>query len=152
MVELTQVAVRSMESSVLMYRGGHEIHLSDTIRKIRIPSDKSKWRVTHQSYTPFDSVLLCLYLCVSFDLLKVSILHLVVRIGLCLLTALSLLVSARLCTSVGIHLLTGCLHDGVQVVDGSIDSRDITTLMSILQLLESLLNRSLLVRSSSQPD
>jgi len=31
---------------------------------------KSKWRVTHQSYTPFDSVLLCLYLCVSFDLLK----------------------------------------------------------------------------------
>ena len=25
---------------------------------------KSKWRITHQSYTPFDSVLLCLYLCV----------------------------------------------------------------------------------------
>ena len=31
---------------------------------------KSKWRVTHQSYTPFDSVLLCLCLCVLFDLLK----------------------------------------------------------------------------------
>ena len=83
MVELTQVAVRSMESSILMYKGGRgkvqvqvvfdtntfwlsqqrmaelfgvtvptinyhldqieqsgEIHLSDTIRKIRIPSDK----------------------------------------------------------------------------------------------------------------
>ena len=26
------------------------------------------------SYTPFDSVLLCFYLCVSFDLLKVGIL------------------------------------------------------------------------------
>ena len=33
-------------------------------------SVKCKWRVTHQSYTPFDSALLCLYLCVSFDLLE----------------------------------------------------------------------------------
>ena len=29
------------------------------------------------SYTPFDSVLLCLYLCVSFDLLEVGILDVV---------------------------------------------------------------------------
>ena len=32
------------------------------------------------SYTPFDSVLLCLYLCVSFDLLEVSILNIVIWI------------------------------------------------------------------------
>ena len=30
------------------------------------------------SYTPFDSVLLYLYLCVSFDLLKVCVLNVVV--------------------------------------------------------------------------
>gem|GEM_PF-5826219 len=29
------------------------------------------------SYTPFDSVLLCLYLCVSFDFLKVCILNII---------------------------------------------------------------------------
>ena len=40
MVELTQVAVRSMESSVLMYRSGHGIHLSDAYKKILLPSDK----------------------------------------------------------------------------------------------------------------
>ena len=34
---------------------------------------KNKWRVTHQSYTPFDNVLLCLYLCISFDLLKYKV-------------------------------------------------------------------------------
>ena len=29
------------------------------------------------SYTPFDSVLLCLYLCVSFDFLEVGVLDVV---------------------------------------------------------------------------
>ena len=41
---------------------------------------KSKWRVTLVSYTPFDSVLLCLYLCVSFNLLEICILHVVISI------------------------------------------------------------------------
>ena len=49
---------------------------------------KSKWRVTHQSYTPFDSVLLCLYLCVLFDLLEVGVLYFVVGVRLGLLSAL----------------------------------------------------------------
>ena len=34
------------------------------------------------SYTPFDSVLLCLYLCVSFDLLEVCILNVVGTVAL----------------------------------------------------------------------
>ena len=29
-----------------------------------------KWRVTHQSYTPFDSVLLCLYLSALLDFIE----------------------------------------------------------------------------------
>ena len=36
------------------------------------------------SYTLFDSVLLCLYLCVSFDLLEVSILDVVILLGVLL--------------------------------------------------------------------
>ena len=74
---------------------------------------KSKWRVTHQSYTPFDSVLLCLYLCVSFDLLKVGILDVVIlwsfllAAGLLVVEGTLLLISTGLRTSLGtlIHLL-----------------------------------------------
>lgn len=36
------------------------------------------------SYTPFDSVLLCLYLCVSFDFFEVSILDVVILLGVLL--------------------------------------------------------------------
>ena len=63
------------------------------------------------SYTPFDSVLLCLYLCVSFDFFEVGVLDIVgfVAAGLlaaCLLTAVEL-VAARLSgsTALLVHLL-----------------------------------------------
>ena len=39
------------------------------------------------SYTPFDSVLLCLYLCVSFNLLEVCVLDVVCLIAACLLAS-----------------------------------------------------------------
>ena len=62
------------------------------------------------SYTPFDSVLLCLYLCVSFDLLEVGILNVVVlrgllAVGLLVVEGTLLLVGAGLGTSLLVHLL-----------------------------------------------
>ena len=61
------------------------------------------------SYTPFDSVLLCLYLCVSFDLLKVSVLDVVILWGLLLLSLLltseGVVLTGLLGTSALIHLL-----------------------------------------------
>ena len=44
-----------------------------------------------------------------------------------------------------VHLLTSCLHNSIEVVDGSIDGSNITSLVSILQLLQCLLDAWLLV-------
>ena len=62
----------------------------------------------------------------------------------CLLTCTRLRASL-LRTSLLIHLLRGSLHDGVEVVDGRVDSGYITTLVGVLQLAESLLDSRFLI-------
>ena len=98
------------------------------------------------SYTPFDSVLLCLYLCVSFDLLEVCVLDVVVSLCavVCARLCTSLSTCARLCAPL-VHLCRSCLHDVVEVGDGGVDGSYVGSLVSVLELLQSLLDARLLV-------
>ena len=92
------------------------------------------------SYTLFDSVLLCLYLCVSFDLLEVCVLNIVRVVGLLttsLLSAVEACAGTWLCSaSLSVHLCACCLHNLVEVVDGGVDGGDVGSLVGILELLE----------------
>ena len=92
--------------------------------------------------TSFDSVLLCLYLCVLLHLLEVGILDVVILLWLLLLSLLlsGIHVGTWLRTCLAVHLGRGCLHDLVEVVDGVVDSCDVAILVSILQGLECTLS------------
>ena len=103
------------------------------------------------SYTPFDSVLLCLYLCVSFDLLKVGVLDgLITTLGVAALISTGIGVGLRACASTWlagllVHLGTGGLPCVVEFGNGGVNGGDVLSLVSILQFLQGTFDGRFLV-------
>ena len=97
--------------------------------------------------------LVCIYLSESFDFLKIGVLYVLVSLAVVLsllaatgVVAVEALACVRLCTAcILIHLCAGCLHYGVEAVDGVVDGCDVTALVCIAELVECVLDVALLV-------
>lgn len=121
-------------------------------QKLVVHPHKNVQRVFFIYIGSFDTPsVLCLFILdyrTLLHFLKVGILDVVVSILTALLACLLTCTRLRtglLRSSLLIHLLRGSLHDGVEVVDGRVDSGYITTLVSVLQLAESLLDSRFLI-------
>ena len=121
-------------------------------QKLVVHPHKNVQRVFFIYIGSFDTPsVLCLFILdyrTLLHFLEVGILDVVVSILTALLACLltcTRLRASLLRTSLLIHLLRGSLHDGVEVVDGRVDSGYITTLVGVLQLAESLLDSRFLI-------
>lgn len=121
-------------------------------QKLVVHPHKNVQRVFFIYIGSFDTPsVLCLFILdyrTLLNFLEVGILDVVVSILTALLACLltcTRLRASLLRTSLLIHLLRGSLHDGVEVVDGRVDSGYITTLVGVLQLAESLLDSRFLI-------
>ena len=81
-----------------------------------------------------------------FTIIEVCVLDVIISLCAVVCARLSTCLStcARLCATL-IHLCRSCLHDVVEVGDGGVDGSHVGSLVSVLELLQSLLDARLLV-------